>query len=583
MSDSPSTWTTVTQFRVGEVLAELGMITPDRAREVTGARADEELTEPLRVAEALAEFGVAVGIPCDRVDHPHERYGALLADAAALTGGAITVDGYRFEQLSPDSGAGVIHFTCNGEAITVDVEEASYDRMDITSAELALELLGADGDPRMFRHLATGKALGTADSYLVLATPEQRAELHERLGLDFDPALFEDGADTPVTPPLTYGRVAEVLVGLGMVSREKADQYLAEYKLWTSEIEETTPNDIAHVISEFGAAVIIPTDSVYYVGDSYGELLQEAAALTDGALTVTGYRFERDDPDDEESGYGTLHFDLNGTPVSIDGGEEPGDYLDLMTAIDAIDSLSPAIPDARAFSIVVPSDPDDFHHCYVLATPEQRDGLHRHLGVTFDEHIPPAPGPITFERMAEVLADLGMITPDKAREAVEECGRYARDPLERLSDIASYLPEFGVAVSLHSDDVDYADEHYAWLLDEAAATTGGTVTVTDYRFVRDNPDDEESGEGEMHFVRNGEPLSFIVMQESNDYLDIGAAQEAVESLLPQDDPRAFSEIDLRSEREWGDTYLVLTTAEQRAGLTEHLGLIFREPLTVPAG
>ncbi|MET9973072.1 hypothetical protein ABZZ80_46290, partial [Streptomyces sp. NPDC006356] len=161
--------------------------------------------------------------------------------------------------------------------------------------------------------------------------------------------------------------------------------------------------------------------------------------------------------------------------------------------------------------------------------------------------------------MAEVLTDLGLITRDKARKVLDEAASYASEPIRRPREIADALESFGVAVAIHSEDVDFADEHYEWLLNEAAALTDGKVTVSDYRFEKSSPDDEDCGLGTMRFTCNGKPLSFGVEQESNDYLDMGAAQEAIEALSPDDDPRDFRCVEQEAPH-FGDDYMVLATA-----------------------
>jgi hypothetical protein len=184
--------------------------------------------------------------------------------------------------------------------------------------------------------------------------------------------------------------------------------------------------------------------------------------------------------------------------------------------------------------------------------------------------------PITYVRIAEVLTDLGMITEEKARSVLDRAAAYATDPIKRQHWVASALESFGVAVSIHADDVDYADEEYESLLNEAAALAGGTVTVANYRFEKENPDDEDCGLGTMHFECNGTPLSFDVEQESNDYFDMGAAQQAIQALRSDDDPRDF-----RCVKQEGSDFsadiMVLATAEQRDGLLRHLGVAFEPP------
>jgi hypothetical protein len=181
---------------------------------------------------------------------------------------------------------------------------------------------------------------------------------------------------------------------------------------------------------------------------------------------------------------------------------------------------------------------------------------------------------ITYVRIAEVLTGLGMITEEKARSVLDEAAAYAAEPITRQHSVASALESFGVAVSIHADDVDFADEHYEWLLNEAAALTGGTVTVANYRFEKDNPDDEDCGLGTMHFECNGTPVAVDVEQESNDYLDMGAAQQAIEALRADGDPRDFRCVKQEGPN-FHDDVMVLATAEQREGLYRHLGMVFQ--------
>ncbi|GAA4079819.1 hypothetical protein [Streptomyces shaanxiensis] len=180
---------------------------------------------------------------------------------------------------------------------------------------------------------------------------------------------------------------------------------------------------------------------------------------------------------------------------------------------------------------------------------------------------------ITYVRIAEVLTELGMITEQTAQRVLDEFADFAAKPIEDRYEVASALESFDVAVSIHSDDVDFADEHYEWLLNEAANLTGGKVTVSNYRFDKAYPDDEDCGLGTMHFECNGKPLSFGIEQESNDYLDMGAAQEAIEALDLGDDPREFRRVEQEGPH-LSDDIMVLASAEQREGLLRLLGLTF---------
>ncbi|SDO80232.1 hypothetical protein SAMN04487981_113183 [Streptomyces sp. cf386] len=184
---------------------------------------------------------------------------------------------------------------------------------------------------------------------------------------------------------------------------------------------------------------------------------------------------------------------------------------------------------------------------------------------------------ITYARIAEVLTGLGMISEEMAGRVLDEFAEYANEPIERGHEVAGALESFEVAVSIHSDDVDFADAHYEWLLNEAAALTGGRVTVSNYRFAKSNPDDEDCGLGTMHFECNGKPLSFGVEQESNDYLDMGSARQAIEALSHHDDPWEFRCV-AQEGPQLDDDIMVLASSEQREGLRRHLGITFEPPL-----
>ncbi|WP_405743782.1 hypothetical protein OG422_18640 [Streptomyces sp. NBC_01525] len=186
---------------------------------------------------------------------------------------------------------------------------------------------------------------------------------------------------------------------------------------------------------------------------------------------------------------------------------------------------------------------------------------------------------ITYVRIAEVLTALGMITQEKGRGVVEEFRDVAHEEITPLHHVSYALEDFGAAVSIHAEDVDFADVAYGELLADAAALTGGAVEVTEYRFEKADEDDPEDGRGVMYFTAQGQRHSFGVEQESNDYFDIGAAQAAIEALSPVDDPRDFRCVDYGPEgpyQGW-DAIMVLATAEQRAALGHHLGLTFEDP------
>jgi hypothetical protein len=58
---------------------------------------------------------------------------------------------------------------------------------------------------------------------------------------------------------------------------------------------------------------------------------------------------------------------------------------------------------------------------------------------------------------------------------------------------------------------------------------------------------------------------------------MGAAQQAIEALSPDDDPRDFRCVEQEGPH-LDDDFMVLATAEQREGLQRHLGITFEPPL-----
>ncbi|WP_274918577.1 hypothetical protein [Streptomyces sp. WZ-12] len=185
--------------------------------------------------------------------------------------------------------------------------------------------------------------------------------------------------------------------------------------------------------------------------------------------------------------------------------------------------------------------------------------------------------PLTYERVADVLQLAGMITHDEAQAARKEIGA---DGVELTPyDVALTLSMFGVAVSIHADDIDFLEESYASLLERAAEATGGAVTVSQVRLREGEPvegfgyPDFNGRDDVLEFERNGELFSFSAEHFSEDYFDTAAAVEAVAACSPDDDPRAFHLVDFEREPHGiYDTVLALVSPEQARVLEEELGL-----------
>lgn len=150
---------------------------------------------------------------------------------------------------------------------------------------------------------------------------------------------------------------------------------------------------------------------------------------------------------------------------------------------------------------------------------------------------------------------------------------YAHDRLNPY-EVACALEDFGLAVPVHADDIDYLEEGYAYLLRKAAALTGGAITVANVRlhegeFVSGSRDDV------LEFERNGELVSISAEHHSNEYYDHLAACDAIDHLSPDDDPRSFRLVDFeREEHRHYDSILVLATPEQTEAMRKHFGLEF---------
>jgi hypothetical protein len=180
---------------------------------------------------------------------------------------------------------------------------------------------------------------------------------------------------------------------------------------------------------------------------------------------------------------------------------------------------------------------------------------------------------ITYERMAAVLERSGMLSRERALAVLARFAEYARDRLDPY-EVACALEDFGLAVSVHADDIDHLEEGYTYLLRRAAALTGGAITVANVRlhegeFVAGSRDDV------LEFERNGELISISAEHYSDEYYDHLAACDAIDRLSPDDDPRSFRIVDFeREEHRHYDSILVLATPEQTEAMRKHLGLEF---------
>ncbi|MCM2576287.1 hypothetical protein [Streptomyces meridianus] len=178
---------------------------------------------------------------------------------------------------------------------------------------------------------------------------------------------------------------------------------------------------------------------------------------------------------------------------------------------------------------------------------------------------------MTYRRVGRVLQEIGMVSEEKVRSVLKEAENYADEEVDQY-EAACALEEFGVAVSVHADDIDSIHEDYAALLTDALAVAGDRVTITDVRLVEGDGELENGRFDTLEFRRNGKPVSISAEHFADDYFDHQAACEAIDGTADADDPRSWCEVDFERKQYAGyDTVLVLATPEQAAALQEHLG------------
>jgi hypothetical protein len=173
---------------------------------------------------------------------------------------------------------------------------------------------------------------------------------------------------------------------------------------------------------------------------------------------------------------------------------------------------------------------------------------------------------LTYRGLIDRLAALGILPAGRVEAALATLGAWATGEDEIDDDLAPLLELFGVAVSVHGEDVDDLEESYREILQGAAALSGGAVVVTDVAL-----DPSRSNETPLTFRRNGRPMGWREDHLGPDYLDHLAFAEQIADLEPGgDDPRHFYGI-LGTEA-CSDDYYLLLTDEQAATLSDEFGL-----------
>lgn len=177
--------------------------------------------------------------------------------------------------------------------------------------------------------------------------------------------------------PTSYAHVGALLQRLGMISREKADSVLAEYAEYAH--HDLPPHEVPDALEAFGVAVSAHADDVDDLEESYAAILAAAAALTDGAVTVTDVRLRADQEYDE-----VLEFARNGVLVTQPTEHRSAEYLDHLAIVEFIGHLDPDPGgDPRRFRLVdhVRLGDGGYETYFAFVTPEQAAALERELGL----------------------------------------------------------------------------------------------------------------------------------------------------------------------------------------------------------
>lgn len=186
----------------------------------------------------------------------------------------------------------------------------------------------------------------------------------------------------------------------------------------------------------------------------------------------------------------------------------------------------------------------------------------------------PKNSPTTYRSVGALLHVTGMVSEEKMHSTLEAAAGYADEELAPYA-AARALESFGVAVSVHADDIDSIHSGYAGLLADASEAAGGRVTISDVRVVEGEGGFEGGRFDALEFERDGRRVSIPAEHFAEDYYDHEAACRAVAATAHGDDPRSWRHVGFAREPGIGyDSIMVLATPEQREALHRHLGLTF---------
>ncbi|MGW4896549.1 hypothetical protein ACWEQL_30485, partial [Kitasatospora sp. NPDC004240] len=109
----------------------------------------------------------------------------------------------------------------------------------------------------------------------------------------------------------------------------------------------------------------------------------------------------------------------------------------------------------------------------------------------------------TYQRLAVALHELGMISRQKADEALASTAdRGEPEPQRRTEELTGVLELCAVALQVHGEDADVAQDAHAGILKDAQRMIGGALTVTAVELVG-----EIGSTRDLGFTVNGAPKS----------------------------------------------------------------------------
>ncbi|WP_234326138.1 hypothetical protein [Streptomyces sp. NRRL S-337] len=176
--------------------------------------------------------------------------------------------------------------------------------------------------------------------------------------------------------------------------------------------------------------------------------------------------------------------------------------------------------------------------------------------------------------MGVVLHEIGMVSEERWRRGLEEAADWAHDEVHQYQ-AARALVHFGVAVSVHADDIDSIYDDYEALLEEASEVADNSVTISHVRLIEGEEELEDGRFDTLEFERDGEVVTIEAEHFAEDYYDHEAACNAIAYTAHDDDTREWHSVGFdRDTYRVYDTIMLLATPEQRKALTDRLGFRF---------